>query len=226
MLRRSLIVTGALGLSCFVPSAKAQLVFDFDTAGGDNGQDLDGWTDTRGLSDDVIYGTVPEGGRGADRANGEDGQHQNLIFSSPQFFLNGSGDLTLKLNGGEGIGDNPATTFYNNISEIPNAQSTADANGRQYVALRRVSDGAYLLNIQRNGEGNEWQLQTVSAATLAPFVSPTVAYQLDLIETRHGGWGHTEIDDVSIPGVLVPEPGTIGVLAVGAAGLLAGRRRR
>src|SRR5688500_11142499 len=227
MLRRSLIVTGALGLSaCFVPAASAQIFFDFDTPGGDNGQDRDGWTDTRGISTAVVYGSPAEGGRGADRSNGEDGQHQNLIFSSPQFFLNSSGDLTFKLNGGEGIGDQPATTFYSNISAVPNALSTADANGRQYVALRRVSDGAYLINVQRNGEDNQWQMQTVTAAQLAPFVIPGVAYQLDLIETRHGGWGHTEIDDVSIPGTLVPEPGTIGVLAVGAAGPLPGRRRR
>src|SRR5688572_26090435 len=165
MLRRCLMIAGAAGLSMYaIPVAQAQLVFDFDTAGGDNGQDPDGWVDTLGVSDDVIYGTPPEGGRGADRTTGEDGQHQNLIFSSPQCFLDGSGDLTLKLNGGEGIGDQPATTFYNNISEIPNALSTADANGRQYVALRRVSDGAYVINVQRNGEQNEWQLQTITAA--------------------------------------------------------------
>src|SRR5688500_776423 len=101
MLRRYLLIAGAAGLSfCAAPNAQAAtLVYDFDVT-GDDGADRDGWVDTRGLSAIALYSG--EGGRGADRANGEDGQHQNLIFSSPQFFLDGTGDLTFKLNGGQG----------------------------------------------------------------------------------------------------------------------------
>ena len=69
MLRRSLVVTGAVGLStCLFQPAEAQLVFDFDTPGGDNGQDLDGWTNTLGSSVPVA------GGRGASVGGGVQGR--------------------------------------------------------------------------------------------------------------------------------------------------------
>lgn len=174
------------------------LVYDFDTS-GDDGADLDGWTDTMGTSSPVA------GGRGADRTNGEDGQHHNLIFSSPQFYLTGSGDLTFFLSGGTGQGSSPLASPYTNISQIPNTTSTT--SGQQIVGLRRVSDGAYVITKQRSGASNTWQQVTITAAELSAYVQPGVAYQLDLIETNHGGWGHTEIDDVSIPGTLVSAGG-------------------
>lgn len=223
MLHRSLIIAGAAGLSMFmIPSAQAQLIYDFDSPAGDDGLETDGWVHTTppgGVSSPV------SGGRGADRTAGEDGPHQNMVFSSPEFFLDGSGDLTFQLHGGWGNGEFEATTFYSNLSDIPNAMSTDvdDDAGRQYVALRRVSDGAYLINRQRSSAANSWETQTITAAELSA-LNQSVAYQLDLIETGHGSWGHTEIDDVSIPGTLVPEPGALSLL--GAAGLLALRRRR
>lgn len=222
MLRRSLIIAGAAGLSMFtIPSAQAQLIYDFDSPAGDDGQDLDGWTNTLGASVPV------EGGRGASVGGGggpgqEDGPHPNLVFSSPAFFLNGSGgDLTFQLRGGEGKGDVPATAFPSNLSTIPNAESTTD--GIQIVGLRNATNNDYVIITQKPNEGNEWQPLSITAAQLAA-LDQNASYQFDLIETRHGGWGHTEIDDVSIPGTLVPEPTALSLL--GAAGLLALRRRR
>lgn len=219
-----LTALGILTLTfCLAVPAGAALVYNFDVA-ADDGATTQGWIHTRGGP------SVPvDGGRGASVGGGgaagqEDGVHPNLVFSSPAFFLDGSGPLTFQLHGGTGVGDAQAATFYSSLSNIPVGDSTADANGRQYVALRRVSDGAYLLNGQRPAQNNDWVTVSFSQAQLAPFVLAGVSYQLDLIETRHGGWGHTEIDDVSIPGVLVPEPAAMGLL--GLAGMVVLRRKR
>src|SRR5688500_10959273 len=174
------IIGGVIGVSaCFASSASGAMVFNFDSPAGDDGATTQGWIDTRGGP------TVPvAGGRGASVGAGsgpgqEDGPHPNLVFSSPAFFLDGSGDLTFQLKGGEGKGDVPTTTFFNNLSEVPTGESTTD--GFQYVGLRRVSDGAYLLNGQRPFQENDWQTVTFTAAQLAPLMQPGVAYQLDLI---------------------------------------------
>jgi hypothetical protein len=217
------VIGGVIAVSaCFASPASGAMVFNFDSPAGDDGAETQGWIHTRGGP------SVPvAGGRGASVGGGslpgqEDGPHPNLVFSSPAFFLDGSGDLTFQLKGGEGKGDVPTTTFFGNLSEIPAGESTTD--GFQYVALRRVSDGAYLLNAQRSVQDNTWEPGMFTQAQLAPLMQPGVGYQLDLIETRHGGWGHTEIDDVSIPGVPVPEPTSLAAATL--AGLLLLRRRR
>ena len=155
MSRRSLIVTGAIGLStCLFRPAGAALIYDFDTGGVDNGQDLDGWTHTLGGP------SVPvNGGRGASVGGGggagqEDGPHPNLVFSSPAFFLDNSGPLTFQLHGGEGQGGDPATTFYPNLAAVGVGRGL-DVGDRRQVRVERgrglVADA--LAAVQLEGEG-------------------------------------------------------------------------
>jgi len=183
-----------------------------------------GWTDTMGESDVYPAATGGQYGRYAKEPPGktEDGQHHNLIFSSPAFYLDGSGDLTFDLKSGT------HGTPYGNISEIPDADTTS--GGVLGVGLRRVSDGAYVLTAQRGSSGGTWVLKTFTQAQLTPYVgtggSNSAGYQLDMFDTYHGGWGHLEIDDVSIPGYPVPEPATLALLGLGGLGMLIGRKRR
>jgi hypothetical protein len=117
---------------------------------------------------------------------------------SPQFHLNGLGDLTVKLARGAPTDPAPASD-----ASVP---YEAYGDGWNGLALRRVSDGAFVLSL--SAPGGDLTTLTLTAAELSPYLSPTVAYTLDLVSIKNGGWGGIMMDDVSIPGVLVP-PGPL-----------------
>ena len=214
-------VVAVAWLSWSSPVANAAIMGPYNWTPSNGYQD---WTDTMGESD--VYPNQVSGqyGRYAKEPPGqtEDGQHHNLIFSSPAFFLDGSGDLTFDLKSGT------QGTPYSNISDIPDADATG--SGVLGVGLRRVSDGAYVLTAQRGGSGGSWVTKTFTQAQLTPYVgsggSNAAGYQVDMWDTYQGGWGHLEIDDVSIPGDFVPEPATLALLGLGGLATLLGRKRR
>lgn len=212
------VAVAALALN---PMVNAAIMGPYNWTPGNGYQ---GWTDTMGESDAYPASVSGQYGRYAKEAPGktEDGQHHNLIFSSPAFYLDGSGDLTFDLKSGT------QGTPYGNISEIPDADTTG--SGVLGGGLRRVSDGAYVLTAQRGGSGGTWVLKTFTQTQLAPYVGTSGnnadGYQLDMWDTYHGGWGHLEIDDVSIPGYEVPEPATLALLTLGGVATLLGRKRR
>ena len=87
---------------------------------------------------------------------------------------------------------------------------TTTANGFQGFALRRVSDDTDVLSGRRSGNATAFELVTVPAATIASATSGDAMdewYTLDLVDARHGGWGWSGFDTITIPGTAIPEAG-------------------
>jgi autotransporter-associated beta strand protein len=117
-----------------------------------------------------------------------DDNNSTLLLRSPEFYLDGSGNITAYLRGGDSGNAPPATSA--------GVSATTVGNGFQGVALRRVSDNAYVLYAGRSSNGDDWQLITISQASLTPYVGQT--YTLDLIDYSSGGWGWVAMDSVTV----------------------------
>ena len=123
------------------------------------------------------------------------GNHLNTQWlRSPQFFLNGSGDLTAQLTGGMSY-----AALANDLS-VPYA--AVSGGGFRGLVLRRVSDGAFVLAKSRASNGSSAVTVTFTQAELAPFVG-SGTYTLDLINQGYGSYGWVYLDNVSIPGSLM-----------------------
>lgn len=128
-------------------------------------------------------------------------QNAPLVLRSPTFELH-SGQIMAHLLGGP-TGTTTATTPPTNYSAISGASTTA-ATKYLGIALRRDSDGAYLLHRSRTGSGStsSWQQVTFSEADLMPIIAGNPAgtlYTLDLIDTAHGSFGTATLDTATIP---------------------------
>ena len=139
--------------------------------------------------DDYLYkitdGTVQPNG-------GENDNHLNTVWlRSPVFYLNGTGDLTAQMAKGPARTAAPA-----NDMSVPYAAITE--GGWKGVALRRVSDGVFVLAKPRTDTGDAMITVTFTQAELAPYVG--IACTLDLINSDRGGWGWLTMDNVVIPG--------------------------
>ena len=122
--------------------------------------------------------------------------HLNTLWlRSSQFTLDASGNLTVQMARGRVHGSVPA-------NDASVAYSANSSTGWKGVALRRVSDGAFVLAKPRTSEGDTMITVTFTAAELASYVG--VNCTLDLINSENGGWGWLSMDNVSIPGTLVP----------------------
>jgi hypothetical protein len=135
-------------------------------------------------------------GTQVDPVGGQNDNHLNTLWlRSPQFTLDGSGDLTAQMARGRAHGSVP--------TDDQSVPYVADGTtGWKGVLLRRVSDGTFVLAKPRTSEGDTMVTVTFTAAELAPFVG--VNCTLDLINSERGGWGWLSMDNVSIPGALVP----------------------
>jgi Family of unknown function (DUF6288) len=139
-----------------------------------------------------LFGPM-EGGVGP--VGGTTDFHLNTLWlRSPEFYLNGSGNLTVQLSKGS---SNTTNTPANDLS-VPYAAT--NGGGWKGVALRRVSDGAFVLTKAKTGwPGPEYSTMTFTKAELAT-LNQTVAYTLELINSDYGTWGWLTMDNVSIPG--------------------------
>ena len=120
---------------------------------------------------------------------------------SPQFYLDGSGDLTFKLIWGQSTGTAPAN------------ESAVAYNGSQGwdgLCLRDAITGAFVLSQAGTSTHNAYSPFLFTAAQLAG-LDQTHPYTLDLLITRADGGHWISLDDVSIPGgptLIAPPPPT------------------
>jgi hypothetical protein len=134
-------------------------------------------------------------GTQVDPVGGQTDNHLNTLWlRSPQFYLDNSGDLTVQMARGNANGPAPANDTM--VSHIA-ADNTA-ATGWKGVALRRVSDGAFVRAKPRTDTGDAMITVTFTAAELTPYVG--VKCTLDLINSERANWGWLSMDNVSIPG--------------------------
>ena len=139
-------------------------------------------------------GLFGNNGSQVDPVGGHNDNHMNTIWlRSPQFALDGSGDLTVQMARGRAHGAVPA-------NESGVAFTADGSTGWKGVILHNVATGAFVLAKPRTSEGDAMVTVTFTAAELAPFVG--VACTLDLINAERGGWGWLSMDNASIPGVL------------------------
>jgi hypothetical protein len=135
-----------------------------------------------------------------------DSAHTTLWIRSPEFTLDGSGDLTVWLVGGNGYG---ANATGKNVADVP--ANSFDSPGAEPfpsflgVALRNVDTGVFALAGTKASNGGNWELVTFTAAQLAA-LDQNATYTLDLLDVRNGGWGWVGMDSVGIPGVLTGVP--------------------
>jgi len=195
------------------PAARTPVstLYDFDTDNAtDDGAQLDGWVDVVGTSFPSSQIFVPtgiedddSGGRGASDdgvAGGQDNAHPNLIIRSPAFRLDNNSYISGSIAGGEGTANMPA----DDAAVVAFNGGNSNDQGVQMALLRRDSDGAYLLNGRRLGNGNGYEPFYWDAATLAAVVDandPCEIYTVDWVDTFSGGWGFAMIDDVVIQAV-------------------------
>jgi HEAT repeat protein len=127
---------------------------------------------------------------------------------SPKFRLNGSMELTLQLS----MGIANTTTAPKNDLSVPFAAT--NGGGWKGVALRRVSDGVFVLTKARTGNnGGEYRTVTFSKAELAS-LDQNVDYTLELINSDYGSWGWLTMDNVVIPGSVSTIPALSGITAL------------
>ena len=144
------------------------------------------------------------------------------ILRSPEFRLDGSGDITVDMIGGRlrgGTTDATPEDFPSEVADLPEFR-TADSGvaATQAFALRDVASDEYVLfgfsDVENDGKAREtdppsrgeWQTVSISEADLQPFVASTQTYTIDIYDSYLGGWGWIGFDSVSIPGVLADEP--------------------
>lgn len=125
------------------------------------------------------------------------------------------------------IGGDVGTPIASDSDVTLTQSTTLNGVGFQGIALRRVSDGSYLLTGGNVSNGNGLETVTWDDATISAAISGDSAvetYTIDLVDTAGGGWGWVGMDDITITGV-VPEPSSMVLFGLGAIGLLAKRRR-
>jgi hypothetical protein len=189
-----------------------RLVFDFDDA------TLQGWATVSGSASQQVFAAKTHGplfnsspgpqagshmvgvnfGYNPPIDSPWDGAHQTMWIRSPEFTLDGSGDLTAWLTGGSQTWNSGVHPMANS-SDVP--ANSLNGNGFMGIALRQIESGNFVA-LRGLPENNAfgWTQVTISATELAPYANDGKSYALDLIDARHGGFGLIALDSVTIPG--------------------------
>lgn len=91
------------------------------------------------------------------------------------------------------------------------------------IAVRQASTGNIVATGNLETESPfGWVELTIGQASLGAYAGDGLSYTLEFIDARHGGWGFTALDTVSV----IPEPSTYALFAgLGILGLAILRRR-
>jgi len=132
-------------------------------------------------------------------------QNAPIVLRSPTFALQ-SGQIIAHVLGGMPQTNAVAPSNYSTLSGPSVDTSAAVPNDTSYqgLALRRNSDGEYLLHKARTSNSSSytgWQQLTFTQAELAAVsaANPGALFTLDLIDTAHGTFSSVNLDTVSIP---------------------------
>ncbi len=208
------IIVAAVMLLAAVGSARAALVYDFEwTAASTSGQNPQNWQTLLGGEHSVGIVMTGAGCRAARGTGTYDQQHNGVLFVSPEFVLDpaSTADLTFELSAGRGHGgsswgtDAP-TSRQAVIDEITANNGLSSTSGEMGVALRRASTGEYVLTKEKTTPANVWEPLSFSRTELDNLIGTHGAnevYTVEFFEYFHGGWGHLELDNVSVPGHVV-----------------------
>ncbi|UCE48035.1 MAG: discoidin domain-containing protein, partial [Phycisphaerales bacterium] len=200
----------------FMPGISVQaqdvtITYDFDDG------TLQGWSNLEGAPDEVFV--VRDSGQARspnnmvleDTFGDRDSDTVVKVLTSPAFWISATTSVEIWAIGGVGAVDAPTWTNYSNL---PALATDTDFLG---AALRRVSDGEYLLFTRRSqvGEGAGghvaigWDAPTIAAAVAGD--SPGEQYVVDIIDTytAHGAspwWAWIGVDDITLTDVVFTRP--------------------
>ncbi len=126
-----------------------------------------------------------------------------LLITSPEFKISGGTTIEVWALGGMGPVAEPT---WSNYADVP---TTATSSGFMGIALRRVSDGEYVLfgRRDRSSESDdattwtpiEWDAATIAAAVASD--NPSERYVVDVIDSYTGGWGWFGFDEVTMTNI-------------------------
>jgi hypothetical protein len=132
-------------------------------------------------------------------------QDAPLVLRSPTFELH-SGQIIANLLGGIPQPDAVAPSNFSDLSgpSVDTAAAAGSDTSYQGIALRRDSDGAYLLHKARTSTSSGhtgWQQMTFTEAELESIIAanPGALFTLDLIDTAHGTFSSLNLDTITIP---------------------------
>ena len=193
-------------------SVQADVVtYDFDDG------TLQGWSNLEGATEEefVVLNSVQARSPNymvlEDNFADRDSDTVVKVLTSPAFWISATTSVEIWAIGGVGAVDAPTWTNYSNL---PAVATSGDFMG---AALRRVSDGEYLLFSRRSqvGEGSGahmalgWDAPTIAAAVAAD--SPGEQYVVDIIDTYTAlgadpWWAWIGVDDITLTDVAFTRP--------------------
>ena len=228
-----IFATCFLSSTCYAQLAESSVTYDFES--GSN----EGWSNIAGVSvittsqggstpgrlhEFSVLGSgidgfgPPNGSFGVAPVNfgDRDGEHSRaLVFESPTFKFDTTLPLSISAQVAGGDAGTGAPASDSDPLLFQNTVNTADFQG---IALKRVSDGTYLLTTGRTGNGNAFQSVSLSNAAITAAIANDAAdesYTIDIIDTQGAGFGWIAVDDVVIEGVLPPDPAFLLLASVG-----------
>ena len=198
-MRKSFVMLALLGLTAFVSSAQAELLWDFWP------QNANGWTVKSGFEN---YRTNDGGGVSPAVSAGAgyamDTAHQTFLFESPVFhfdgsLLDGTNAMTWGSAGGAGDQSNKGAAFFADEAAVLayNGGNTNDS-GQKGLAFLNVDTNVYDAVLFNQGNGGTDNYSLTPAALTTAGVNLAGTYRLQYYENDHGGWGWGQLNYVNL----------------------------